>query len=86
MKVICIRGDVYNEVVPSGKYSPPMPRIKEGSICTVIDESNYEGMRFYMFAEYYDVKYRFWYPEHDFIPLSEKDETTFERNILINKA
>ena len=49
MKVICIRGDVYNEVVPSGKYSPPMPRIKEGSICTVIDESNYEGMRFYMF-------------------------------------
>jgi len=82
MKVICIKSGV-NQEVPSGEYAPQMPNIPETTICTVIDESEYKGLTFYMFAEYYNPKYHWWYDARLFIPLSDKDEAAMEHNSLI---
>jgi len=84
MKVICINTDK-DQVVPSGQYAPQMPDIKEGEVCTVIDQSEYEGLTFYRFAEYIEItnKFRWWYDARSFIPLSDKDEAEMEHNSLI---
>jgi len=81
MRVICVSSGV-NQETANGKYAPPMPNIPETTICTVIDESEYKGLKFYLFAEYYNLKYRWWYDARCFIPLSDKDET--KRKICYN--
>lgn len=84
MKVICIDSEYGLKVVVGAETSPDLPPIQEGAILNVIDETIFRGVRCYRFAEYVDVKYRWWYDASHFIPLSDKDETEMKREPKIN--
>lgn len=73
MKVICIKHDT---VTTSGPDIVPHGSIKEGMIYTVTETKRFIDGYYYLLEEAPMA----WYGVELFAPLSEIDETTFERN------